>query len=125
MEIKFGDRLRDLRREKDMMQSEFGEIFGLSPSAIGSYERGEREPTIELIIAFAEFFGVSLDYMLGRAEERMSVSEYINSRNIQLCDVFRKYTVSIDEHTLSNEEKQNIFGMAYGYLFCKPDVTKE
>ena len=62
----FGDRLRELRRERGMQQRELGELYNLSSSAIGSYERNLREPTLELLLQLSEYFGVSVDYLLCR-----------------------------------------------------------
>ena len=52
----FGDRLRELRKERGMQQRELGERYGLSSSAIGSYERNLREPTLELLLQLSEYF---------------------------------------------------------------------
>ena len=72
----FGDRLRELRKERGMQQRELGEMYELSSSAIGSYERNLREPTLELLLQLSEYFGVSVDYLLCRTEERLTAVEY-------------------------------------------------
>lgn len=59
-----GDRLRELRNEKKIGQAELADILGISPSAIGMYERDNRDPDDELKIKIAEYFGVSVDYLL-------------------------------------------------------------
>ncbi|SEN53038.1 helix-turn-helix domain-containing protein [Lihuaxuella thermophila] len=65
----FGNRLRELRQHKKITQKELGKRFKLSESAIGMYERGEREPSLELARQFADFFGVSLDYLTGQTDD--------------------------------------------------------
>lgn len=62
----FGERLRSLRSKKKLTQKELGEIFQLSESAIGMYERDQREPSLQLVRKLADFFEVSLDYLMGR-----------------------------------------------------------
>lgn len=66
----FPMRLRRLREQKRMKRRVLGELCGLGKNAIGRYERGEREPTLSAVIALADFFGVSVDYMLGKDENQ-------------------------------------------------------
>ncbi|WP_206886114.1 LexA family protein [Alicyclobacillus mali (ex Roth et al. 2021)] len=63
----FGKRLKYLRRQRDLTQRDIANILKVSVSAVGMYERGEREPTIEMIERLADFFDVSLDYLFGRS----------------------------------------------------------
>jgi transcriptional regulator with XRE-family HTH domain len=64
----FGIRLRELRKNKGMTMKELGKKFTLAESTISGYENGNRKPDIEMIGAFANFFEVSSDYLLGRTE---------------------------------------------------------
>lgn len=63
---KFTYILRRLRESRRMNRKALGELCGLSKNAIGRYERGECEPTLSNLIAIADFFGVSIDYLSGR-----------------------------------------------------------
>lgn len=61
----FGDRLRRLRKDHDLTQGQLAEHIGVVPSAVGKYERVEDSyPSVEALIKIAEFFNVSLDYLL-------------------------------------------------------------
>jgi DNA-binding XRE family transcriptional regulator len=62
----FGNRLRMLREGAGITQERLAQTIGTSKSSINMYERGEREPGIETILAIANHFGVSTDYLLGR-----------------------------------------------------------
>lgn len=62
----FPYRLRQLREQRRMNRAALSECCGLSKNAISRYERGEREPTMSALIAIADFFEVSVDYLLGR-----------------------------------------------------------
>lgn len=66
MQNDFPNRLRRLRERRRMNQKALGECCGLSKSMIGKYERGEKEPSIGTLIELANFFEVSVDYLLGR-----------------------------------------------------------
>ena len=58
-------RLKELREERGLSQGELGKMFGLSVSTISMYENGKREPGFDTVVKFANFFGVSTDYLLG------------------------------------------------------------
>ena len=67
---KFSERLKLLRTTADISQAEFAKRIGVSKSSINMYERGEREPGIETLEAFADYFNVDMDYLLGKSECR-------------------------------------------------------
>ena len=64
------ERLRLLRTEKGMKQQEMAERFGQSLRAYQYYEAGTRHPEYLHLLALADFFDVSLDYLTGRSESR-------------------------------------------------------
>lgn len=59
-----GTRIAALRRQANMSQSELAQRLQVSPSAIGMYEQGRREPSVDTLIALARCFQVSLDYLM-------------------------------------------------------------
>ena len=62
----FAERLRELRIDKGVGQKEVGAIINVSDSSIRKYESGERTPAPEALLKLADFFGVTVDYLLGR-----------------------------------------------------------
>lgn len=64
------DRLRVLRKERRMTQKDMAEQFGQSMRAYQYYEAGTRHPEYDHLLALADFFDVSLDYLVGRSETR-------------------------------------------------------
>lgn len=68
----FGSRIRLLRREKGLTQSRFASCFNLAESTISLYEAEKRSPDYNILKQMAQFFDVSVDYLLGTAEERKS-----------------------------------------------------
>lgn len=59
-----GDRIALLRRGKGWSQTELARQLHISASAVGMYEQGRREPSLEGVVELAEVFGVSADYLL-------------------------------------------------------------
>jgi HTH-type transcriptional regulator, competence development regulator len=64
----FGKRVRFLRKKRNMTQKDLADVFNLSESTIGMYERDEREPSFEFVRQLADFFNVTTDYLLGRTD---------------------------------------------------------
>lgn len=62
-------RLEELRKEKDLLQKDVASAVNHSITCISDWERGKREPSIDDLIRLADFFGVSIDYLVGREEE--------------------------------------------------------
>ena len=59
-----GARIAALRREAGLNQAELAQRLQISPSAVGMYEQGRREPSADTLVAMAQLFGVSTDYLL-------------------------------------------------------------
>ena len=59
-----GARIAALRRQAGFSQAELAAKLRISASAVGMYEQGRREPSADLLVAMAEVFGVSVDYLL-------------------------------------------------------------
>ena len=115
----FGDRLRELRRERGMQQRELGELHNLSSSAIGSYERNLREPTLELLLQLSEYFGVSVDYLLCRTEERLTAKEYKEKDSYELAEFMSGHTITVGGVVVSPADKRRICDMATGLFWTR------
>ena len=61
----FGERLKELRLEKGLTQTELAKSTGFTQPAIARWEKALQIPNIETAIVFAKFFGVTTDYLLG------------------------------------------------------------
>ena len=67
--------LRDLRRSRNLSQEELAEIIGVSKSTIGMYEQGKRIPKADATLRkLAEFFSVSIDYLMGLSPNKDNVT---------------------------------------------------
>jgi len=64
------NRLRELRIEKGLLQSDIAKVINKSDRAIGLYERGERDMGTETLTTLSNFFNVSIDYLLGKSDIR-------------------------------------------------------
>ncbi|MGN1298139.1 MAG: helix-turn-helix domain-containing protein [Clostridia bacterium] len=64
------NRLKFLREERGLYQSDIAKILGISTSAVGFYENEKRDMSPEVIIKLADYFDVTTDYLLGKTNKR-------------------------------------------------------
>ena len=62
-------RLKELRKNSHKTQEEMAALIGLTRGAYANIENGRREPDFDALNKFADFFGVSVDYLIGRDEQ--------------------------------------------------------
>ena len=60
------NRLKDLREDRELRQTDVAHVVGVDQRTLSNYETGKTIPDAEMVIALADFFGVSADYLLGR-----------------------------------------------------------
>lgn len=65
MTLTFGERIRNLREDADLNQTQLGQAIGMTQRKISYIECGKYEPSIDDITAFCRFFKVSADFLLG------------------------------------------------------------
>lgn len=61
-------RIRDLREDRDLTQKKMGEILSCSQRVYSNYERGELDIPTEILIKLANYYDVSVDYILNRTD---------------------------------------------------------
>lgn len=63
--MEFKTRLKELRQECNVSQVEIAKLLNMSKMAISHWEKGNSEPSIEQLKILAQYFGVSVDYLVG------------------------------------------------------------
>ena len=69
-----GNRLKELRKQKKLNQTELAEVIGISLNTLSNMESGKTDPSTETIIKLCEFFNVSTDYLLTGKEGTGDIS---------------------------------------------------
>jgi len=65
----FGERVKKLRKEKGFTQDQLAEQFLLNKSSISRYEKDKQMPEFDMMLKLADFFNVSIDFLIGRSKE--------------------------------------------------------
>ena len=68
--IDLGSRLKELRIERKYEQKRISEEFSLSRGTYSLYESNQRRPSYEILVKFADYYNVSVDYLLGRNDNK-------------------------------------------------------
>lgn len=78
-------RIRQLRLERKISQMQLASAINSSQASITDWELGKKEPRPEMLIAMADFFDVSLDYLCGRSDVPYIVRSYITRNGEVIC----------------------------------------
>ena len=97
----FHKRLHFLRKEKGITQKDLADVLGYGYTAISNYESGKNEPSIRDIVKIADYFDVTIDYLVGRTDYRVSVENYKIEEFYK--NIYRKITLLF--HDIEEEVK--------------------
>lgn len=100
-------KLRELRKEKQITQQELAKILNLSIQTISGYETGYAQPTIDTLIAMANYFQCSVDELLGR-EDYGTGNVVVQGATLSTFDERLLQVV----HNLSPEDQFQVLGFA-------------
>lgn len=69
-EIKLYERIRNLREDRDLTQTDIAKYLGMSQTGYSKYETGENDIPTQILIKLADFYNTSVDYLLGRTDKQ-------------------------------------------------------
>ena len=79
-----GERIRLLRKKKNMTQEQVAVYLNAAKSTVSQYENDVNEPDLKTVMKLADLFGVTVDYMLGRVEPPKEKTEAASTSNMLL-----------------------------------------
>jgi transcriptional regulator with XRE-family HTH domain len=82
--LNLGEKLRRLRTEKNLTQTDVSKRIGVTKSMISSYELDQRHPSYAILIKLASLYGVSADYLLGVEKHRMISVDGLADKDIEV-----------------------------------------
>jgi transcriptional regulator with XRE-family HTH domain len=82
----FKERLKQLRIEKELNQPELAKQLNVAKQTVSNWENGNRTPDSEMLIIIADFFDCSVDYLLGRTEDRdtLIIKSKVDGHDIEM-----------------------------------------
>jgi transcriptional regulator with XRE-family HTH domain len=114
-----GNRLRQLRGKRT--QSEVAKILGITRARYSHYENGRNEPDTEMLQKIADYYKVSVDYLLGNEENQTNEKDKKNADLVDLLEEIKKRPYVIDPKTgeakyIPKERLKIINDLIEGYL---------
>lgn len=70
------NRIRQLRKKEGLTLQQVADAFGVGNNTLSRYETGEREPSMQFLIKLADFFDVTVDYLIGREPKGKTIKTY-------------------------------------------------
>ena len=101
--------LKTVREEKNLQQKEVGQKLNRTAACISSWETGKTEPSIDDLIKLADFFEVSIDYLVGRTDEYNVIHE------VQDYSSLHKKMLSLFDK-LSSDDRMQVIGFMQALL---------
>ena len=86
--VSFGERLRSIRKEKEMSQDEFAALLGTSKQVLSRYETGQRIPKITQVQQYAKRLNVSADYLMGDSVEEAAFNSVCRTAQRPFYEIF-------------------------------------
>ena len=78
----FSKNLKDLREKRGLLQKQVASAINVYPSNYSKIEKGERQPTVEMLIALAELFGVSIDELVNSKGIEVTQDESVEDKDL-------------------------------------------
>ena len=84
MQVQLAEQIRTFRREKRLTQEQLAEVLGVTVGTVSKWEGGSSTPDLSLIMELADFFGTSVDVLLGYRQQSASLASTL-ARLRALC----------------------------------------
>lgn len=105
-------RLKELRKQKHISQTDLAKALNMKQTTISSYEKGKTQPPIEVLIDMANYFNVSLDYLLERQYENKidlaSLSETKQNIIKMVTQLNELHAIKVEVYAQSKLDEQEI-----------------
>ncbi|MFN3403031.1 MAG: helix-turn-helix domain-containing protein [Cytophagaceae bacterium] len=103
IQFKFPGILKELRLEEKLTQEDMSNLLQIDRSNIANYERGKRLPSIESLIKIADYFNVSLDYLIRGKDHKTSLDSSDSAVNESLRELMAENTSLMDNQLKMND----------------------
>lgn len=128
-----GERIRQLRKEYNLTQEQFGKLFGIVKSTVSMYESNKSVPDDEMKKKIAEHFNVSLDWLMGRTDipnayipEEYTQKHKVTKRDLmQYEDFIKQAGIFFMNDEVAEEDKEKLFRDISELFWKAKEVNKK
>lgn len=115
------NRLKEIRQEKNLSQTDIAKALGVTRQAISLYEKGNRELKLETWQKLADYFNVPVDYLLGISKDRSTLT--IDDLNPEEQEAYERITDMLSQEYPQTRPEFN--WSKIGQLLINSDLTEE
>lgn len=101
----FGLRLRGLREANGLTQQQLAQIVGIRSGGISALERGEKRPSLDVLIAICQHFEVSSDYMLDLCPEQLALKMELRGLTEAQENAFMQLLGIVEQYNQNKDKK--------------------
>lgn len=132
--MEFGERLKSLRLERDMTQEQLAQVLNVTRPTIAGYETKRKQPDFDKLSRIADFFSVSVDYLLGRTDDKNEVivpDSFKNKHSVtkrdlsQLDNVLNNVGTFFMNDQVNDEDKEKLMRDIQDLFWEAKDINKE
>ena len=107
--MNYGKRVAQLRNERHLTQEELAQQLGINRSALSHYENNRREPDYETLQRIADYFRVTIDFLMSGIKDGSSiadpgVAQFVDSMELSDQALLNKFSLTIDGRKLTPDE---------------------
>lgn len=107
--MSFGQRLKDLRIEKNVTQQQVGDFLGVGRATIAGYETKDKHPDFDKLNLLAQFFNVTTDYLIGVPNSFKTLDDKDITIATHRTDSYKKDLDTKEYFTTSDGQKVNLY----------------
>ncbi|MDF1511055.1 hypothetical protein Gp_49 [Bacillus phage vB_Bacillus_1020A] len=104
--MKYGDRLKKLRENKKLSQQQLADILKINRSTYARYELSQTQPDFEILKSIADYYEVTIDYILGHKSEIVELEYYKNKIATEFPDIDLMFK---DMESLTAEDMKEVY----------------
>lgn len=113
--MQYDTRIAALRDKSGFTQEELADLLGISRASLSHYEKNRRKPDFQTLTRLADFFKVTIDYLIGRPPQwffQTEIREFVDLDQLDNEEMFRLFDLRWDGHLLTEAETKKMIDLA-------------
>lgn len=102
------ERLKILRKEKNLLQKDIAKVINVGRSTYVKYENGDSEPSLKILVELATFFDVSTDYLLGKANHKNEKEKPVHVDELKQPSLSPESKILLSAYSKATEEDRRV-----------------
>jgi len=113
------ERLKELRKEKELTQQDIADLLKVAKTTYSSYEQGLNKPSIDTLLILAKFYNVSTDYLLGVTDIKYNQDEldfYNQVKEKDIDQLIKMYNLTLGDQAMDEKEERILIKLIKSFM---------